>query len=426
MQTSQTYRYQLDGSNREPKRKINCPYCEGKRCFTRYKDYETGNYIDDSVGMCDRGNKCQAHVKPKEWFAMHPEQKESITERMQTACMEPVPIVNIPVDILRSTLKTYEENSFIKALLPLFPAQKIEKAITDYYIGTANNVVPGSSEKAVVFWFVNQNNEVRAGQVKQFDANCKTIAVEVAEKQVKAFWIHRQLKKNYLSKRKELPQWLQDYEAAEKVNCLFGEHLLNKYPGKPVALVEAPKSAIIGSMVYPEMSWLATSSLTYLTKERCKVLAGRRVMLIPDCGIPNPKTGKTCLDQWKERVKEFEDIAFFAFSTLFEDAATDEQKKTGFDIADAILDEIRKPQIVKIQTGDIEAMPIITKTGPEFGNLILSTVWMKDKRRFDILYDKNGELITESQYLQQLSEHFNKSFLPGILEGNECLINKVD
>ena len=103
MQTANsTYRYRLDGSNREPKKKIDCPYCRQKRCFTRYKDYETGSYLDDSVGVCDRANKCGVHIKPKEWFSSHPEAIRAIvSERALFQPVAPKP-VHIPVNELRA------------------------------------------------------------------------------------------------------------------------------------------------------------------------------------------------------------------------------------------------------------------------------------------------------------------------------------
>ena len=43
--------------------------------------------------------------------------------------------------------------------------------------------------------------------------------------------------------------------------CLFGEHLLPLCPELPVALVEAEKTAVICSAVFPEFLRLATGRL---------------------------------------------------------------------------------------------------------------------------------------------------------------------
>jgi hypothetical protein len=427
MQTAATYRFQLDGSNREAKRKIKCPSCGAKGSFTRYRDYETGLYIDDAVGACDRSNKCQYHMKPKEWFSLHPDKRANNASIKADPLYEPKPLVHIPFEALQATLSDYNQNSFINSLLECFPAKKIEKAVSEYYLGTISSPASEGNSKSVVFWFIDCSNNIRAGQVKQFDPNCKTVKITIEDRDIKAFWIHKLLKKQHNRKGIELPQWLKDYEQAEKVTCLFGEHLLNKYPGKPVALVEAPKSAIIGSIMYPDLVWLATSSLSYLTKQRCRVLQGRNVVLFPDCGVPNKRTGLTCLDQWKDRVSEFEEIARFAFSTLLEENTTTEQKDQGFDIADLILSEVRGLQKkIHVTTDEIKAMPVCTKTGRDFGNLMLATLWLHDGRRYDALYDQAGQLITAHPQIEALSQFFNKSFQAGSVDGQPALLSIVN
>lgn len=40
--------------------------------------------------------------------------------------------------------------------------------------------------------------------------------------------------------------------------CLFGEHLLALYQGKPVGLVESEKTAVIAAGLMPKYMWLAT------------------------------------------------------------------------------------------------------------------------------------------------------------------------
>jgi len=67
-----------------------------------------------------------------------------------------------------------------------------------------------------------------------------------------------------LKKNEPLPKWLEAYIRQDKrISCLFGEHLLSKYPNNPIALVEAPKTAVYGTLYFgfPETPkdfiWLA-------------------------------------------------------------------------------------------------------------------------------------------------------------------------
>jgi hypothetical protein len=421
MQTLVHHRFGLDGSSREAKKKINCPSCGSRRAFTRYKDYETGLFIDDSVGMCDRANKCGYHLRPKEWFALHPNEKMAFKDHYRPLQPEVKQLVHIPFTVLKSTLKDYENNSFIKALLNFFSVAKIEKAISEYYIGTAKSIT-GDNNKSVCFWFIDRNNNIRAGQVKQFDADCKTIAINIGEEVIKAFWIHKVLKRQYQITGQEVPQWLSNYEGTEKITCLFGEHLLNKYPSKHVALVEAPKSAVIASMMWPDYVWLATSSLTYLTKDRCKALKGRKVVLFPDTGICNKRTGKTCLMEWQERVKEFEHLAQFAFSTLLEEKTTLEQKASGFDVADLVLSELKRTPL-QISSKDFSYTGE-TKTGKDFNNMVVASVWdMQANKKYRILFAQDGSYVTLREVAEPLSQFFELDFVPAMIDDKSCLIN---
>ena len=60
-------------------------------------------------------------------------------------------------------------------------------------------------------------------------------------------WVHSLLKRNgALAQGWDLSQ------------CLFGEHLLARYPDKPVALVESEKTAVVCASINPDCVWLAT------------------------------------------------------------------------------------------------------------------------------------------------------------------------
>lgn len=67
----------------------------------------------------------------------------------------------------------------------------------------------------------------------------------------------------------------------ELTQCLFGEHLLKKFPNKTVALVESAKTAIICSALMPDYIWLVTGGKNQFN-ERLKVLYNRDVVAFPD------------------------------------------------------------------------------------------------------------------------------------------------
>ena len=122
---------------------------------------------------------------------------------------------------------------------------------------------------------------------------------------------------------------------------MFGEHLLHKYKYNPIALVEAPKTAIYGTLYfgYPynlkNLLWLAVYNLSSLNLKKCKALKGRNVFLFPDLS----KESKA-YDLWNNKAQKIQEQlqgSFFKISNLLEQLATKEDKDQGKDIADYLI-----------------------------------------------------------------------------------------
>ena len=66
------YRYQLERYRGLSTRHV-CPQCGRKNVFTRYIDtYNNNIYINDSVGKCNRLDKCGYHYTPRQYFDDNP------------------------------------------------------------------------------------------------------------------------------------------------------------------------------------------------------------------------------------------------------------------------------------------------------------------------------------------------------------------
>ncbi|MCG4960209.1 DUF6371 domain-containing protein [Odoribacter splanchnicus] len=118
--------------------------------------------------------------------------------------------------------------------------------------------------------------------------------------------------------------------------CLFGEHLLPAHPLKPVGIVESEKTALICSLTYPKLLWLATGSKYNFTPDRFLPLSGRIINAIPDAGSYR---------FWTLKAKAVIRLVRCQFhvSDCIERAATLDEHQRGIDIADLILDN-RPPQ----------------------------------------------------------------------------------
>lgn len=315
------HRYTLEKGSK----KHHCPQCN-KKTVTLYIDTETGDYLPEHYGRCDRESKCNYHVNPyADGYAKAiweqeqgnrselPKRKKAIPQPKPTP--EPEPVF-FDFDTFKETLSNYDKNIFIQNLLNTFNPDEVAKVIQLYRLGTNNREYLNG---AISFPFIDINQNVRAVQLKQFDKDNHTINQN---------WLHSIIKPQ--------PEWIEAYKKNDKiVSCLFGEHLLNKFPNKPIALVEAPKTAVYGTLYFPNFIWLAVFNKSSFSFDKLKVLQGRFVYVFPDLS----KDGSTFIE-WETKAKEYEKKLHgtrFIFSNLLERLATQQDKDNGSDLADILI-----------------------------------------------------------------------------------------
>lgn len=180
--------------------------------------------------------------------------------------------------------------------------------VSSYYVGTSRRW-PGAN----IFWQIDIQGNLRQAKVMFYDP-----VTGRRDKGKKAIYAGKSL--------------LNHYDNNLQL-CFFCEVLLSIYPDKRVAIVESEKTAMIASIYFPDIIWLATggsSGCKWTQKEVCSVLEGRQVILFPDLG---------CFDKWKIRADEVRKLidCTIIVSDLLEKNATEEQKKSGWDLADYLL-----------------------------------------------------------------------------------------
>lgn len=335
------YRYILEKGSK----KHICPTCN-KRRFVRYIDKETGDYLPEIYGRCDRENNCPHNENPySDGYAKEIWKKENGYSGNSDWKPKYVPQVKprenpkpvfFDFDTFEKNLKDYEQNDFIQNLLKNIPFPFIPEDVVKvrelYQLGTISK---GYLSGAITFPFIDINQNVRAVQVKQFDKKNKTIDGRTSN-------LHSIIKDDCKRNKKDLPEWLQLYiNYGKYFSCLFGEHLLTKFPNQPIALVEAPKTAIYGTLYYgfPEQPdqplWLAVYNRSSFTFDRIKVLQGRTVHVFPDLS----KDGST-FKMWEERAKEMERKLTgtrFKVHDILERIAPEIDRVEGNDIADYLM-----------------------------------------------------------------------------------------
>lgn len=306
------YRFKLQ-SYKGVKTRFPCPKCEKPRQFTRYIDTKTGLHLPDKYGICNRINKCGYHLNP--YKDGYHKGKEGFQDWQSNP--EPIrPQIYIPNDIFKASLSNYKDNKFAAILIQLFGEEKAIELIQQYYIGTSKYW-----EGATIFWIIDQEGRIAGGQVVLFDENGST---KVNGSYRYTNWVHTALKSSYKIQDKPIPQWLTDYsEHSNKFPVPFG--LPQIYNSKPIAMVEAPKTAVIASGFFPKYNWVAIGGATFLNNiHRIKPLEGKRITLFPDAGY---------FDLWQEQAIKHSHLAKFTVSNLLEE----KKAQKGNDIADYLI-----------------------------------------------------------------------------------------
>ena len=299
----------------DPATRHTCPNCGRLKCFTLYVDPE-GIPIHKTVGRCDHESSCGYHLTPKQYFREHPERSFDIpadrysrchTERAQSYGHgrpdRPSP------DLIPSTLipQPSGDNHLIAYLKTLIPNPFIDRIIIDYHIAS-------TYDHSTIFLQLDLNGNCRTGKIMQYDP---TTGHRIKDEAVpgRISWLHTRLKR-----RHQLPK---DWQITQ---CLFGEHLLRKYPDKTVALVESEKTAIICSALMPEYLWLATGGKSQFN-QRLTVLKSRKIIAFPD------------IDGYHTWLTKSTDFPFLDLrvSDLLEKNATPADREAHIDLADWLL-----------------------------------------------------------------------------------------
>ena len=342
-------RYRSGGSNRYV-----CPQCGRKKCFTRYVNLETGEYVADECGKCDHTASCGYHYPPRQYFHDHPEL--NCKKDYQTEYVNGKPLLGLGnrhqwADEARNREMLSRKNRLLvqpqdRRQTEFFSPEWVQKAmlrpsafsmwleglniggdarqvLADYCVGgTARDVVVQGVNygRAVVFWLIDEQQRVH---------DAKLMAYRNDGHRVQG-WANTM---RSICERSHVGPQLQN---TEKV--LFGQHLLPRYPDKTVCIVESEKTSLICACRYPQFLWLATGGCGNLQTDKLLPLQHRRLVVYPDSGE---------YDKWKEQM---------AKSGCWDYRVVDfmEQFEANTDIADILLGEAQqKPEILLPPPSDV-------------------------------------------------------------------------
>ena len=140
-----------------------------------------------------------------------------------------------------------------------------------------------------VFWQIDKDGQPRTGHYMKY----KPDGHRMKEGYV-TDWFHSIASRHWDEDAKEwsydapypYPQ-IYDPDKQEARLCLFGEHLLSRYPNAPVCIVESEKTAVLMAIAYgnhPLQVWMACCGSSNITRTRLEPLIAqrRRIILYPD------------------------------------------------------------------------------------------------------------------------------------------------
>lgn len=200
------------------------------------------------------------------------------------------------------------ESSLCRCLVQMFPPQAVERLVEEYRLGCYSKY---GVDDYTVFPNIDWNGRVCNLKVQHYVTDID--APRFAHRDLGTYMLG-----SMWAKDGKLPK-----DAVFRSECLFGEHLLTRYPNATVALVESPKNALFGELAFPRMTWVATGSKHLLKRKALLPLQGRDVIVVPDCDA---------LEVWTAEIRGMADLANFTVSDFCRKAAPEGQPK--FDIAD--------------------------------------------------------------------------------------------
>lgn len=305
------------------KTRFTCPKCGKNRCFTKYIDRETGEYIDNRVGICNHQVSCGYHLSPKMFFEMNPEKRKEINFNNIINMNTKKEIKRIKSIDNRFVIKSMaNESALLEFFRTKFPEEDIKRVMRDYFVG-------GSKDGRVVFWQIDRQARVRSGKIMAYDPQTgkrkREDSVEFLEGGSRVRftppvdWVHTHMKKDGMLAK----DW-------EMTQCLFGEHLINKYPEKIIAIVESEKTALIMSLFHPQINFMATGGLKNLNSQKIQSIKRAKILAFADFG---------CYEEWKQKAEEInsEIGSNILVSKVFEDIAKKMEIEDGLDVADLFL-----------------------------------------------------------------------------------------
>jgi len=356
----ESYKYSLDRSSK----KFTCPNCN-KKTFVMFIEVETGAYLTDDFGRCDREQNCNYYKAPpkgkkyylinvlslndisikavkivdlngviefvpksqileqsinncwvSEWFLKN-SKIQYLTNEFKYCYSNLVNFINEVKEIKKPEIKQsfhslelldklYNDepkiDNFTEFLKRHFPKEKVFKEVQNYFITGTNYFWNNST----IFWRIDNFERIHSGKIINYD---RYTGKRIKEPYSRINWVHKAINQSEININ----------------HCLFGLHRINEDYKKTIAVVESEKTAVIMSILLPHYIWVATGGKGMFKFDMLKPLKKRVVVSFPDNGEYN---------NWLNTATE---LNAFGFNIAVSDMLEQTEFENGFDLADYYL-----------------------------------------------------------------------------------------
>ncbi len=286
------YKFALEKGSK----KFLCPKCEHKT-FVKYINQETGDYLSETIGRCDRETSCGYHNKPNNEFTLQP------ISNIVKPIKPPSYHAEFEVNYLQHSSR---ENHFVEFLKTIFEETVVDRVVETFKIGSSKY-----PEGATVFWQIDNKSLIHAGKIMLYNKSSGK-RYKTLDNQSVISWMHIVEKKI-------------DFKLEQ---CLFGLHQIQNEDNRNrvIGIVESEKTAVILTAMYPEHIWMATGSKQALKESMLNSIKDFKIIAYPD---------KSEYNDWKAKALKLNTTGFnVTINNWLEETDYD----IGTDLADVIID----------------------------------------------------------------------------------------
>ena len=227
---------------------------------------------------------------------------------------KPKDMLVLPMRYVEQTQQEIIHDNLVKWLvtLPWDGAQeaRFDKVMDEYHVGHSTKL------DMTILWQIDEHERVRTGKMmKYYPPTHPKFGHRDKDSQYNFDFVHTALSRPQLVRdRLGFPVMgddgqyvyevkhkdIYDDDKQEMKQCLFGMHLLSKYPGADVNIVESEKTALVMAIAYGNYAkqvWMACGGLQNINRDKLApiIREGRKVVLYPD---------RDGIKEWKVRAMQ--------------------------------------------------------------------------------------------------------------------------